>query len=379
MEGAGKIKFVLMKEHPVMGYALSFMAGAFAALAFRIPAIYFFIIAAIAAVFIVFLIYLKKRPWVFMIIVFLSAGYFLCQWSIPDWYFEGYVPPEECRIAGTVESVESTGYSYEYVLTDVQIEGEDIDSKIEINNITDNDYISEGYRIELYAVLERPAAALKSGMFAKNRYYMTKNIQYTAVIFDSWINITATDAGKVSVSSSLKQKISDRLSEDFKQPVSGLIYSLITGDKSQMDKEIYADCADLGIAHIFAISGLHIGALLVLWEYFCKKTKKRFLIKILGSAVLVGLLYAVVGARASLLRAIFMWALYVVYQYIGVKGNLIDFLAIAMLGLLAFNPLYVIDLGFLLSVTCVGAIGLVYAPFAGMKKSAKFTKAINFL
>ncbi len=367
-----------MKEHPLMGYALSFMAGAYFALIFRVSSVFLVALLAAFIIFTLLFIWNQKRPWVFMLFIFALIGYLLCAKSIPDWYFENYIPPEECQITGTVESVKSTGYSYEYVLTDVQLSYNEIESKIKITNVTDRDYIEEGYKIRLKAVLERPAAAQQSGMFAENRYYMTKNIQYTATIFDSWISIIDKNAADTPLSSILQNKIYKRYSSDFDQPVSGILYSLTTGDKSYMDKDIYAACGDLGIAHIFAISGLHIGALLVLWELYCKKTKRRFLAKILGSAILVGMLYLVVGSRASLLRAIAMWGLYVVYQYIGVKGNLIDFLAIAMIGLLIFNPLYVIDLGFLLSVSCVGAIGLVYAPIVGMKKGEKFRKIINF-
>ena len=175
-----------MKEHPLMGYALSFMAGAYFALIFRVSSVFLVALLAAFIIFTLLFIWNQKRPWVFMLFIFALIGYLLCAKSIPDWYFENYITPEECQITGTVESVKSTGYSYEYVLTDVQLSYNEIESKIKITNVTDRDYIEEGYKIRLKAVLERPAAAQQSGMFAENRYYMTRitsyNVCYTKLL-----------------------------------------------------------------------------------------------------------------------------------------------------------------------------------------------------
>ena len=375
LDGAKKMKFVLMKEHPLLGYALSFMMGAYLALVVNIPLFLCIIILLISACFVTVLTIKMKSTRFFVLCMFIAIGYLLCNHSIPKWYNKDYVPPEECQITGTVESVKYTGYSYEYILRDVSLGREVISPKVKISNIADNNYVDTGEIIRLRATLEKPAAAQQQGMFSEARYYMTKGIQYVGTIFNSTIKVIGKDANLVSVNSKLQGKIYSRLSRDFAQPVSGILYSLTTGDKSYMDSQIYSMCADLGIAHIFAISGLHIGALLVLWELYCQKRKKRFLIKILGSTVLIIMLYLIVGSRASLLRAIAMWALVVIYQYAGIKGDVVDFLSIAMIVLLFINPLYVIDLGFILSVTCVGAIGLIYIP---LLKKYKGSKLISF-
>ncbi|MBN2879755.1 MAG: ComEC/Rec2 family competence protein [Clostridia bacterium] len=377
VNGAKKIRFVLMKEHPLMGYALSFMMGAYLAISIAIPVLYVIILAAASFFTIVYLVLNKKKSKYVFLLLFLALGYILCFKSIPEWYNTDYIPPDECRITGRVESVKVTGYSYEYIISDVITDNNHIESKIKISNITDRDYIKEGDIIALKAVLEKPAAAQQSGMYSEKRYLMTKGIQYVCTVFDSYIAVTEK-AETSSISSILQGKIYTKLNKDFIQPVSGILYSLTTGDKSYMDKDIYAACSELGIAHIFAISGLHIGALLLLWELYCQRTKKRFLVKVAGSTVLVVLLYFVVGSRASLLRAIFMWLLIVMYQYTGLKGNLTDFLSIAVIGLLVMEPFYIVDIGFLLSVACVAAIGLVYVPAVKRAKTAKMKKFISF-
>lgn len=370
-----KIKFVLMKEHPLLGYALSFMIGAYIALSNTVPRLYCFAALGVLTLCVLVLTILRKKSWFVFVFIFLISGYLLSDGDIPKWYKQDYIPPEECRIVGTVESLENTDYSREYVLSNVSIGMDEIESKVKIKNITQSNYVQVGDTIKLKVVLEKPAVAQMNGMFSEARYYMTKDIQYLATVFAPRITRLKSDETVASVNTKWQEKIYSNLQVNFDQPVLGLIYSISTGNKDYMDKEIYSKCADLGIAHIFAISGLHIGALLVVWEFYCKKRKKRFLVKILGSAVLVAVLYLIVGSRASLLRAISMWALIVVYNYLGIKGDLIDFLALAMLGLLFINPLYVIDLGFILSVTCVGAIALVYTP---IMRKFKGSKLLNF-
>lgn len=369
------MRFVLMKEHPLLGYALSFMLGAFLAIELDIPNIIFAVILLISFSFAAVFVFMQKRSWHFALIIFLCAGYLLAQKSIPSWYSTSYVPPEKSQIIGFVESVEEKGYASEFILSDVSIGNEEIESRIVVKNVTEQSYVKPGQKIAFSGILEKPAAAQQEGMFSEARYYMTKNIQYKCTLFNAKITILDDKPEMVSANYKWQEKIYNQLEKDFSQPVLGMIYSIGTGNKAYMNTQLYAMCSDLGIAHIFAISGLHIGALLILWEFYCKKRKKRFLIKIAGSAVLIFILYIVVGSRASLLRAAAMWALIVVYQYIGVKGDMIDFLAMAMLALLFMNPLYAIDLGFILSITCVGAIGLVYIP---LLKKYKGSKIFNF-
>lgn len=369
---AKKIEFVLMKEHPLLGYALSFMLGAFLAIEMNIPNIIFIVLLAASFISAVVFVMMQRKSWHFFLLIFLSAGYLLCDKSMPSWYDSGYVPPEKSQIIGYVESVEDKGYASEYVLMDVSIGNEKIESKIIVKNVTEQSYVKPGQKIAFSGTLEKPAAAQQTGMFSQARYYMTKNIQYICTVFDARITILDDNPEMVSANYKWQEKIYNQLQKDFEQPVLGMIYSIGTGNKTYMDTALYNKCADLGIAHIFAISGLHIGALLMLWEFYCQKRKKRFLIKILGSAVLIFILYIVVGGRASLLRAAAMWALIVLYQYIGVKGDMIDFLSMAMISLLFMNPLYAVDLGFILSVTCVGAIGLVYIPLLKKYKGSKF-------
>gem|GEM_PF-4441256 len=368
---AKKMKFVLMKEHPLLGYALCFMIGAYSAIMIDFPVVFAVIVLVISALFTIGFTIFRKKSWVFLLFVFISLGYILSNASIPKWYNEDYVPPEKCQIIGTVETVRDKGYASEYVLSDVSFGTKKIESKIIVKNISERNKIVPGQRIRFYATLEKPATAQQTGMFSEKMYYMTKGIQYTCTIYDTKIAVLKKAENSISINTRVQSQIYSRFNKNFSQPVLGMIYSLGTGNKNYMDKELYSQCSSLGISHIFAISGLHIGALLIIWEFFCKKTKQRFLVKILGSAILIFILYIIVGSRASLFRAIAMWALIVVYQYAGIKGDLIDFLSIAMIVLLFMNPLYVVDLGFILSVTCVGAIWLIYLPIAKKNKHKK--------
>lgn len=363
------MKFVLMKERPLVGFVLFFMMGAYLATVISIPIKIVIALLVLAILAIGISAYFIKKVWYYILIVSALVGYIACLAQVPSWYYDTSAPPEPCSIYGVVDSMKNTDYSSEYILKNVEIDNEKIASKVQVKHITNYSEVEIGDNISLYSELERWSVAQKEGMYSPARYYMTKNIQYTCTLFGKGVDIVEKAKGIASITSRWHDGIYGRLKEDFSQPALGFIFSLVSGDKSYMDKQIYSTSAELGIAHIFAISGLHIGVLLLLWELLCKKLKMRFLIRTLGSLSIIVVLLLVVGNRASLLRATLMWGLIVVYLRSGIKNDLLGLLSIAALLLLIYNPLLVLDVGFIMSISCVLAIAVVYLPLTNKYKN----------
>jgi competence protein ComEC len=56
----------------------------------------------------------------------------------------------------------------------------------------------------------------------------------------------------------IHEKLNDYINRNFTSPNKEFLKTLIIGDKNTFDEELYSQIQNLGIAHLFVISGLHI-------------------------------------------------------------------------------------------------------------------------
>lgn len=120
---------------------------------------------------------------------------------------------------------------------------------------------------------------------------------------------------------------------------SGKYYkSLIFGDTSDLD--IKEDIRKIGISHLFAISGLHIGLIVL---FLRKVLKDKYICIILAMYLLV------TNFSPSIIRATTMFVIFVFLKYRKLEYESLDVISITCLLLLIINPYYVFDIGFQLS------------------------------
>ncbi|QUI23885.1 DNA internalization-related competence protein ComEC/Rec2 [Vallitalea pronyensis] len=145
-----------------------------------------------------------------------------------------------------------------------------------------------------------------------------------------------------------------------------LMKAMLLGDKSGMTRETKDQFTKAGIAHVLAISGLHVGiigyGLFHLMTCFIAKKRALWL------TVLFLVFYCMLtGGSISTVRASFMLIVGLMAYLFGRNYDVYSSLAIAAMVLLIINPLYLWDIGFLLSfssvigiVTCLPALNGLY-------------------
>ncbi|NNK75758.1 MAG: ComEC family competence protein [Maribacter sp.] len=151
---------------------------------------------------------------------------------------------------------------------------------------------------------------------------------------------------------------------DFGEDQFTIIQALFLGQRDAISTETYTDYKNAGAVHILAVSGLHIGILLLFLEFLLRpieifrngKDIKLVLIVILlwGFAFLAGL-------SASVVRAVTMFSFVAYAMYLNRPSNTFNILALSMFFiLLVFDPLHVFNVGFQMSYAAVFAIVWVY-------------------
>ena len=143
-----------------------------------------------------------------------------------------------------------------------------------------------------------------------------------------------------------------------------IIQALLLGQRNDISEETYTDYKNAGAVHILAVSGLHIGILLLLLQFLLTpverlprgKTLKLILIVILlwGFALLSGL-------SASVVRAVTMFSFVAYSMYLNRPKNTFNILALSMFFiLLVINPKLIFQVGFQMSYAAVLAIVWLY-------------------
>jgi competence protein ComEC len=138
-----------------------------------------------------------------------------------------------------------------------------------------------------------------------------------------------------------------------------IINALLLGQRQDISKDTYKSFTKSGAIHILAISGLHIGLLMLLLGIVFKplayfKTGKK-LIPIL-IIILLWIYAFITGMSASVMRAVTMFSLVTVAIYSNRVTNTYNTLVISAFLLLLFNPFYIFDVGFQLSYSAVFGI-----------------------
>lgn len=132
----------------------------------------------------------------------------------------------------------------------------------------------------------------------------------------------------------------------------GLFCALITGEKRLLDKELRLLFIDTGTAHFLAISGLHVGLVML----FAMRLPFPRRVKTPCRLLALGLFVLLSGANTPVLRAALMIALHLLLRAAGRLPRALDTLGWTLLGLLFLSPASIGEPGFQLSFTATTAI-----------------------
>ncbi len=143
-----------------------------------------------------------------------------------------------------------------------------------------------------------------------------------------------------------------------------LAKALLLGETAELAPETVSAFRDGGVAHVLAISGLHVGLLALGLTFALRRLHPG--VRVRDGLVLVSTLAfaAFTGGRAPVLRAALMIGLYLAARLLGRPTSPAHVMALSALVLLAADPAALFDVGFLLSYAAVFGIAAVAPSFA---------------
>ena len=204
------------------------------------------------------------------------------------------------------------------------------------------------------------------GAFDQERYYELQQMSHRVFIEADALHVSKRSvlhqsdikAGLVAI----KTRISELFSVALSQQSSAIARALILGERDGIDQELRAYFLATGSMHILAVSGMHIGLLIVallkvlglLSRWISRKQALFIIIVIVWSYAFL------TGLSASVLRSVFMFSVLLLSQLLGKQLSNLNALFFSAFCLLLFDPLYLFDLGFQLSYLAMLGIYLYY-------------------
>lgn len=193
------------------------------------------------------------------------------------------------------------------------------------------------------------------GKFDFGAYMAHQNIFYSAFLNQDDINILQNPHLLKRTLNNVEHKIKECFQSALASKNLPLVYTLFLGNKDEMPEDQKSIFINNGLAHLLAVSGMHVGIIIILLSFITKPLKNKYF-QIVICISITWLYIIITGSQIPAVRAGFMFS---VYQF-GILNhrsnrplNNVFFSAFV---LLAINPSSLFQVSFQLSFTAMISI-----------------------
>ena len=208
-------------------------------------------------------------------------------------------------------------------------------------------------------------------------YFLIKSIkEYENIYFVELEDVKSTKI-KDSFLEKYLQTLFNRAEENYSYGIRNINRAILLGDNTRIKKDLKDKIRYIGLSHIFAMSGLHIGLVIVIFYFIFKKTvKNKRLIEIL-LLISITLYYLSVKESPSFTRAYIMAVVYLLGKLVYEKINLGKTLFVSAIISILINPIAIFSVSFQLSYGAMIAITYIF-PYVRKINYKKF-KILDYI
>jgi competence protein ComEC len=322
----------------------------------------------LVAVISVFLVLLKHKKiitllsFILFYLIGISAVYFNNDGHYKS-YYQNYLGENSTVILKVDKVLKSGLFNDKYNVTIVQVDSIKTRGKV-LLNIT-KDSLAKPLNVDDLLYVKPSFQELKGSLnphqFNYKNYLVKKGIRQQLFLEnDEFKRVGFSSFSLKGVSSKFRNLVQESLkNHNFKPDELAVINALLLGQRQDISKQLIADYSSAGAIHILAVSGLHVGIILLILNWLFKpleRLRKGRLIKTILGVLFLWMFAFVAGLSASVVRAVTMFS----FLAIGLsfrRKNIIEFSLIAsMFFMLIVKPMFLFDIGFQLSYLAVFGI-----------------------
>lgn len=331
----------------------------------RVNSFLFFVVLLV----ILFLVYRFKKKIIFTVfswVFFVLLGMFLVFSKDISNRKEFYnnLNPSDSLIAFKVDKVlKSNVYYQKFIGSVVKVGNAKTSGKVLLNLHKDSVIVTVKINDFFYfkadfLPVEKPKNPYQ---FNYKSYLEKQGVQHQVFLKNTkYIHKESSQNSIYKIAEGIRNRVEEKLQlNGFKGEELAVIKALILGQRNNISKELLQEYTKAGAIHILAVSGLHVGIILLILTSLFKPLEKLKNGKVLKSVFIVCLLWGfaiIAGLSASVVRAVTMFTAVAIGMTFKRKTFVLHSLVTSMFVLLLIKPLFLFDVGFQLSYLAVFSI-----------------------
>lgn len=206
-------------------------------------------------------------------------------------------------------------------------------------------------------------APLNPHQFDYSKYLKNHHIYHQVYLNSNSYSILSESPTTIyGYADNLRRRINIKLEEaGFNSVTIQMINALLLGQKQDIDPDIYNSYINVGTVHILAVSGLHVGIILLILTWLFKPLLYLKFGRLIRVSLILLLLWGfafVAGLSPSVTRAVTMFSLVSFAMHLKRETNIFNTLITSAFILLLINPNFLFEVGFQLSYSAVLSIVL---------------------
>lgn len=216
--------------------------------------------------------------------------------------------------------------------------------------------VDPGSRWQLQVRLKRPRGSVNPGGFDFERHALERGLAATGYVRDGEANRELASGGGIHA---LRLRLSEAIEHAVGAPRARFVQALAVGDTRALDEHDWEVLRATGIAHLIAISGMHVGLVagfgaLLMAALYRLRPGAGLRLPLPQAAALAALLFAagytaLAGFALPTVRTLLMIAAALVALLLRRRFDAWQAFALALLAVLLVDPLCVLGAGFWLS------------------------------
>ena len=278
------------------------------------------------------------------------------------------------KIEGVVAEIHSRPHGNRFVLVNPHIEGlekEKTPVKIRVNINTENGGARAGDRVSMLAVISALPRAVIPGGYDFSRYAYYEQIGSVGyAVSDVKIIKSREGFSLFDYIENLRRTIEARLLGDIDGEAGGIASAMLVGEKGGISKDTLENIRVAGIAHLLAISGMHLSLVAAIFFFVSRAILAlippiaiNYNIKKWAAYIAIGgsgFYLLISGAPISAQRAFLMTSLILFGVIIDRSGTPMRSVGLAALIILIFTPESILTPSFQMSFAAVVALIAAY-------------------